>query len=378
MTGEEVANYDKYLSDAADLLARAERMEQLETAEGSLAAAVKPASQHDRIASDGGESRKDDKADRENRAFEAYLANDANKMNAEQRALQSDLDVSGGFTVAPPQFVSDLIKAVDNLLFFRQMARVIPVTSSDALVGVSLDNDPADASWTSEIASVSEDSTMDFGGRSLQPHPLRKLLKVSRKLMGTSALPIESLVRDRLTYKLGVPQESAFMTGTGANQPLGVFTASALGISTGRDVSTDNTTTEMRFDNLKRVKYTLKSQYHAAANWIYHRDAVSQLSRLKDGDGQYIWQASVVGGDPDRLLNFPVRMSEYAPNTYTTGLYTMILGDFSNYWIAELQSIAIQRLDELYAATRQIGFIVEAEIDGMPVLEEAFVRVKLG
>jgi HK97 family phage major capsid protein len=78
------------------------------------------------------------------------------------------------------------------------------------------------------------------------------------------------------------------------------------------------------------------------------------------------------------LLGFPVRMSEYSPNTFTTGLYVGILGDFSNYWIAELQGLMLKRLDELYQANGQTGFKLTAWADGMPVLEEAFARVKLG
>jgi hypothetical protein len=40
-------------------------------------------------------------------------------------------------------------------------------------------------------------------------------------------------------------------------------------------------------------------------------------------------------------------------------------------------AMEIQVLYELDAATNQIGFISRAECDGMPVLEEAFARVKL-
>ncbi len=69
--------------------------------------------------------------------------------------------------------------------------------------------------------------------------------------------------------------------------------------------------------------------------------------------------------------------SEYAPNTFTTGLYVGLLGDLSYYWIADALSMTVQRLEELYAATNQVGFIGRLETDGMPVLEEAFVRVKL-
>ena len=167
------------------------------------------------------------------------------------------------------------------------------------------------------------------------------------------------------------------MTGHGAQQPLGVFTASNDGISTGRDVSTGNTTTSMTFDGLKEAKWTLKQQYWNGSQWIFHRDGGKQIDKLKDGEGRYIWQASVIVGQPDRLLGLPVNFSEYAPNTFTTGLYVGILGDFSFYWIVESLGMELQRLQELYAATNQIGFIIRAEIDAMPVLEEAFVRVKL-
>ena len=70
-------------------------------------------------------------------------------------------------------------------------------------------------------------------------------------------------------------------------------------------------------------------------------------------------------------------MSELMPNTFTTGLYVGIIGDFAFYWIADALDMEIQRLEELYAANNQVGFITRAKSDGMPVLEEAFARVKL-
>jgi HK97 family phage major capsid protein len=191
-------------------------------------------------------------------------------------------------------------------------------------------------------------------------------------------MDMEAFVRGRLAYKFGVAQEKGFMTGTGAQQPLGLFTASANGISTARDVSTGNTTTQITFDGAIEAKFTLKPAYWTRARWIFHRDAIKQLVKLKDGDGNYIWQlGNVQNGQPDRLLNLPVLMSEYAPNTFTTGLYAGILGDFSFYWIADALDMQFQRLVELYALTNQTALIGRLETDGMPVLEEAFVRVKL-
>ena len=304
------------------------------------------------------------------RAFNAFL------INGETRALQADIDTSGGYLVTPVQFVDALIKAVDNLTFIRQWATTYTVANADALGVTSLDNDPADPTWTSELLIGTEDSTMSFGSRELHPHPLAKYIKVSRKLL-RKVPSVESLVISRLAYKFGVTMENNYLNGTGAGQPLGVFTASANGVTTSRDVSTGNTATTIQFDGLVEAKYTLKPQYWPRARWVFHRDGAKQIAKLQDDDGQYIWRESVRVGEPDMLLGLPVFMSEYAPSTFTTGLYVGILGDFSFYWIADAMNLEMQRLVELYAATNQVGFVGRLESDGMPVLAEAFVRVKL-
>ncbi len=256
------------------------------------------------------------------------------------------------------------------------MATVIPVPNAASLGAPALDNDPADPDWTSEIKTGTEDSTMDFGKRDLYPHPLAKRIKVSKKLIRVSRMNIDNIVRSRLAYKFAVTEENSFLNGDGVNEPLGVMTASNLGISTGRDVSTDNTTTAIKADNLIECKYTLKAQYRRTAQWAFHRDAIKKIRKLKDGDGGYIWKQGL-SDRPDTILEMPMNECEYMPNTFTTGLYVGILGDFSYYWIADAMNMAIQVLTELYAETNQNGYIGRKETDGMPVLEEAFVRVKL-
>jgi len=311
--------------------------------------------------------------------FNAFLTGGIEHAKVEARALQADLDIYGGFLVAPQQFVMKLIQAMDNLVFIRDLATVYPVTKAESLGAPSLDNDPADPSWTAEIKTGSEDSTMSFGRRELTPHPLAKLIKVSEKLLRVSAMDVESLVVQRLAYKFSVTGENAYLNGSGSNQPMGVFTAATagFGISTSRDVTTGNTATAITFDGLMEALYSLKAQYHPRATWIFHRTAIKNLRKLKDGEGQYIWQPSVKDGQPDALLARPFKMSEYCPSTFTASQYVGIVGDFSHYWIADALSMRVQRLNELYAATNQIGFIGRLESDGMPVLEEAFARVKL-
>lgn len=310
-------------------------------------------------------------------AFIRYLRYGNQELEvSERRALQADNGTSGGNLVPPMVWISALIKAMDNVTFVRRVATVISNPSADSLGCPSLDTDVADPTWTSELKIGAEDSSMELGRRELHPHPLAKYIKVSRKLL--RLVPnVEQLVMQRLAYKQGIAQENGFLNGSGSAQPLGIFTANENGISTSRDVSTGNTATSVTFDGLKKAKWTLKQGYHRTAQWVFHRDFASQIDILKDGEGRYIWQPSVVVGEPDRVLNFPVNISEYAPHTFTASQYVAVLGDFSYYWIADALLQEIQRLEELYAGTNQMGIIIRSETDGMPVQQEAFVRVKL-
>ena len=311
--------------------------------------------------------------------FNSYLLGGDRAVSPdERRALQMDSPAGGGFTVAPQLFVAQLIQAMDNAVFVRQMATKFSVAKAESMGAPSLDADPADSNWTAELLTGSEDSTMAFGKRELYPHPLAKLLKVSNKLLRASAVPVDGIVRERLGYKFAVTLEAAYMSGSGSNQPLGLFIASDNGIGTARDVSTANSATAITPDNLINVKYSLKGQYQKTAVWLFHRDAVKMIRKLKDGDGQYMWRPGLQADQGDSILDRPFYMSEYVPNTFTTGLYVGLFGDLSFYWIADALDLSIQVLDQLYAITNQTGYIGRLETDGAPVLAEAFARVKLG
>lgn len=306
------------------------------------------------------------------------------RAEAELRSMQMDLNTAGGFLVPPLQFVADLIMAVDDQVFIRQLATVQTMTNATSLGAPTLDTQADDADWTSELAVGNESAGPTIGRRDLTPHPLAKLIKISNKLLRAGALDPEALVRDRLAYKFGISQEKAFMTGSGATQPMGLFTASPFGISTNQDKLTGSATGYVG-DNLIDAKYALKPQYWPRARWLFHRNSIASIRKLKDSQGQYLWNpgaisgtagTGLIAGSPDRLLDLPITISEYVPGVLTTGLYVGMLADFSKYWIVDALSLTMQRLVELYAATNQTGFIGRLETDAMPMIEEAFIRLK--
>ncbi len=382
LTDEENTRHGKLIDEATALSDTSKRYQDQEKIEAELQSVLasneKSASGETRAASSFNPETSGTESKEYRKSLQSYFVRGGHSLGgAEHRALSQGSAPDGGFLVPREQFINILLKFVDDNVFIRQLATVYKLEKAQSLGYPSLDTDMSDADWTSEVGSVTEDTAMKVGKRELAPTMLAKLAKISMKLLQNAAVPADALVLQRLAYKFAVTEEKAFLTGTGAGQPLGLFTASSLGVPTSRDVSTDNTTSAFTLDGLKNAKYSVKGQYHPRGSWLFHRDAVKMLSKLKGTSNEYIWEPSVKVGDPDQLLGNRIYMSEFAPNTFTTGLYVGLFGDFSFYHIAEGMSFGVQRLDELYAANNQVGFIGRQEIDGMPALSEAFARVKL-
>lgn len=375
LTAEEQGQYDGMWGEINSLGNRADRLERQATVEADLA---RPAGGANRPepGDPAGEPEKRGRASKQYRdAFERYIRYGMTAQ-LEERDLQVDVDTKGGYLV-PDVFISDFLAGVDAAVYIRQWATKYQIPQADSLGVPTLATDMSDPVWTSELSTGNEDNSLRFGTRQLRPHPLAKRIKVSKTLL-RKAPNAEQIVRDRMTYRFAITMENAYLTGDGVGKPLGIFTASADGIPTTRDIATGNEATSMKFAGLIAAKYALKPAYWSRAKWLFNPAGVAQLVSLVDGEGQFLWRESVRAGEPDTLLGLPVFMSEFVPSTFTSGLYAGILGDFSYYWIADALDMDIQRLDELYAETNQTGFIGRMESDGMPVLAEAFVRIKLG
>ncbi len=128
--------------------------------------------------------------------------------------------------------------------------------------------------------------------------------------------------------------------------------------------------TAITADELLDLYHALPVPYRARATWLMHDSTALVVRKIKDANQQYIWQPGLVAGQPDMLLGRPVQTSRFMPEI-AAGAKTVAFGDFSYYWIADRQSIGIQRLVELYAANGQVGFRMFERVDGRLALSEA-------
>ena len=192
------------------------------------------------------------------------------------------------------------------------------------------------------------------------------MIKVSEELLNDSVFDLESYISREFARRVGAKEEEAFFTGDGSGKPLGILAASG-GAETG---ITAASATAITADELIDLFYSLKAPYRRNAVWLLNDSTIKAVRKLKDGSGQYLWQPSLTAGTPDLLLGRPVRTSAYMP-AVAAGAKTIAFGDFSYYWIADRQGRSFKRLNELYAANGQVGFLASQRVDGKMILPEA-------
>jgi len=279
-----------------------------------------------------------------------------------QNALQIGTDSEGGY-LAPDEFEKVLIQALEEENLFRSLAKIINTSSGDKKIPIVASK--GTASWVEEEAPI-PDSDDVFGLVSIGAYKLSTMIKVSEELLNDSVFNLEAYIAKEFARRIGAKEEEAFFIGDGSGKPTGIFNATGgatLGV-------TAAAATAITADEVIDLMYSLKSPYRKNAVFVTNDATVKVIRKLKDGNGQYIWQPSLAAGTPDTILNRPVKTSAYVPTIASTAK-TIAFGDFGYYWVADRQGRSFQRLNELYAATGQVGFKATQRVDGKLILPEA-------
>ena len=192
------------------------------------------------------------------------------------------------------------------------------------------------------------------------------MIKVSEELLRDSVFDLPSYIAKEFARRIGAAEEEAFLTGNGTGKPTGLLNATG-GAQTGVTAAAQDAIT---FDEVIDLFYALRAPYRKNAVFITSDTTMKALRQLKNGNGDYIWQPSIKAGTPDTILNRPVYTSVYMPQM-AKGKKAMLFGDLSYYWIADRQGRSFKRLNELYAATGQVGFLASERVDGKLILPEA-------
>ena len=312
--------------------------------------------------------RVEDEEDKAGRGSKNYKKSFWNAMRSKtirpdiQDALQVGTDSEGGYLV-PDEFEKTLVEALEDENIFRKLATVIKTSSGDRKIPVVASK--GSASWVDEEGLIPE-SDDSFSQVSIGAYKLGTLIKVSNELLADSVFNLEAYISKEFGRRCGAKEEEAFFNGDGTGKPVGVLHAT-LGAEVGVTAASPS---EIKADEVIDLFYSLRAPYRKRAVWILNDSTVKAIRKLKDANGNYLWQPALTAGTPDTILGRPVYTSAYVPSI-AAGNKTIIFGDLSYYWVADRQGRTFKKLSELYATTDQTGFMATQRVDGKLILREA-------
>ena len=362
LSPENVKIYEGLEQDIVNLGKEIERQERLDAMEREMAAPVSTP-----ITEKPENTKKPDT--KVGRASDAYTKAFWTQVRAKdgvsyevRNALSEGVDSEGGYLV-PDEFENTLVSGMEEEGSIRSLAHVF--TTSNGVHKIPVVRTKGSANWIDEGGSYG-DSDDVFGQEQIDAHKVGTVIKVSEELLNDSAFDLEKYFQEEFARRIGAKEDEAFIVGDGNKKPTGILNVTG-GAEIGVTAASDKAITA---DEIIDLYYSIKAPYRKNAVWILNDSTVRAVRKLKDSNGQYLWQPAIREGDPNTLMGKKILTSPYMP-AIASGQKVVLFGDFSFYWIGDRQGITFKRLNERYADMGQVGFLASKRVDGKLVLPEA-------
>ena len=294
----------------------------------------------------------------ESKAFGAYLRHGQQAPAEELKALTVSNDEQGGY-LAPAEMATEFIRDLVEYSPIRSVASVRNIVSPS--VKYPKRTGITNAQWESENEDSAE-STVTFGQLEATARKLMTYVDISNELLADSGGTAEAEVRLALAEDFGQKEGLAFVSGDGVKQPEGLMTnADILNTVNGH-------ATVLAADPLITLMYAQPAAYRNNGTWMMNGTTLATVRKLKDGNGNYLWQPSYQAGQPENLLGRPVIEAVDMPDI-ASGEYPIIFGDFSAYRIVDRLAMSIlvnpyllatKGLTRIHATRRTGGRVMQA------------------
>ena len=274
----------------------------------------------------------------------------------EMRAQSTGTDAAGGYTV-PTEFSGEIDKAMAawGPMWDANIVRELNTSNGRQIDWPTVDDTANTGRIKAENASVDDDGTDDvtFGEKVLNAYVYDTgMVRIPLELLQDSAFNMEELLSDLFGERLGRTANAVLTTGTGTGQPNGIVTASSLG-------KTAASATAITSDELIDLVHSVDPAYRSSprCRWQFNDSTLAAIRKLKDGQGNYLWQmGDVRTGEPNTLLGYPYSVNQ-AMADIGIGKKTVIFGDHSKFVVRKVMGFQVMTLRERYAENFQVGMV---------------------
>lgn len=374
LTAEEQQQYDGFDGEIDRLTADIDRETRLcEREEAAVRSANGQRNPARERQPGGGESREADPTESTEyrQSMIRYLANGVNDGQAsfdhyggEARSILGvSLTGSGatGGVLAPTTLEKALL---DFNRDFNIMRKIASVRSSESDVDIPYTTAHPTAYHIAEGADFTA-STPAWAKVAMKAYKAGALTVVTHEAMQDMFLDMAGWIREEFGMAFAELEENDFVNGTGSGQPTGF-------LGTASSALTSAAANAVTSDELLDLTFAVDRKYRDRGVFVMSDTGMKLVRKLKLGNGDYLWQPGIQGGQPDKLLGYPVYTCTKMP-AVAASAKPIAFGDFKRYRILDRRGLYIQRLNELYATSGQVGFLAYRRYDGK-LLDSAAVK----
>lgn len=291
----------------------------------------------------------------------------------EQKALSAGVEAEGGYLLPAPT-IEKIIQRLNDTSNFRRIASVINI-STDVLE-MLIDRDNAEVGWVAEKDERPETKTPELAKLRINVHEMYAKPRATQKLLDDSQIDAENWIVNKISERMGQIENHAFVYGDGKNQPKGLLDYPKVSkndwswgkiacVKTGKEGGFDDN----NIDPLLEVISIVKAGYLHKSQWLLSRSVLLALRKLRDKEGNYLWQPGIAIGDPMTLFGYPVTVLEEMPSIDDEKA-TILFGDFSSaYQIVDRHDMRVLR--DPYSAKPYVEFYATRRVGGDVINFEA-------
>lgn len=308
-------------------------------------------------------------------AFSAYVK------RGEEKALQVGVGADGGYVV-PGEVETEITRLMTGISPIRSIAGVRQVSGSVYKRPITVTG--PQTGWVGETASRPTTSSQTLAELSYPTTDLYAMPAATTAFLDDAAVDVGQWIADEVNAAFAAQETTAFVTGDGVNKPKGFLASTTVAesswswgnlgyVATGTSGALPGSNGS---DVLIDLVYALKAGYRQNANWVMNRKTQGALRKLKDSDGNYLWQPSVTADGRASFMGFPLVEAEDMPNIGANSL-SVAFGDFRRgYLIVDRQGVNVLR--DPYSSKPYVLFYTTKRVGGGIADYDAIKLLKFG
>jgi HK97 family phage major capsid protein len=319
-------------------------------------------------------------------AFDAYVRRGAEDglRSLEQKALavSTNSGADGGYTV-PDEVEKEIGRRLASLSPIRAISSVRQISAN--VYKKAFSTTAAATGWVAETDSRPQTNTPTLAELQFPAMELYAMPAATGTLLDDSAVNIDEWIASEVEQAFATQEGTAFVNGSGTAQPTGFLHCTKIAeaswawtkigyVKTG--VSGNFAASGAGFDNLVDLVYTLKSGYRQNATFVMNRATQGAVRKLKDAEGNYVWQPAATVGGTASLMNFPVAESEDMPDIGADA-YAIAFGDFRQGYLI-VDRVGVRVLRDPYSAKPYVLFYTTKRVGGGVQDFDAIKLLKFG